>query len=309
MRFFYPVIFLVCLILTAKNAMSQELQARADSLVNLLKKAGREWNDYSRPLIDIGEPAVPALVEVVSDQSLNQWHRRIAAMTLNSIHSPRWINPALNILFDRKEDPVLRNQVTAGLKGFDLSHVKDDLWKVYEEADSEFHRLNIAHLLLTADTLMAYRSFFEIYRRNEGYVKKTALTNLVILRPEESTFWYLDAIQLDDWMTANMAMDSLVSFTYFEADELVSLYNDPGTGEEVKWRIVFVFGHRDDPGSIPLLIRALQDDSWLVYTEAAVCLSRLDPERVLPAMQALKNDPVTHIRNNSRCVIRNIKDQ
>lgn len=292
-----------------QEAFTQDQHTRIDSLVNLLKSAEREWNDYAKPLIDIGEPAVPYLIEAAEDRSLSQWNRRITVMTLNDIHSPLWKNPALNILFDRSEDPGLRNHVTAGLKGFELSAVKEELWRVYEEVENESYKLNIAYLLMTADTSMAYRSFQEIYNTYDGYVQKSALLNLVRLRPEESTAWFLNGLRIDDWMTANMAMDSLVDTRYFAANELISLYHMPDVNEEVRWRIVFIFGHRNVPESVPLLLEAIQDESWLVHTEAAVGLSGFNPEKVLPEMKTLKKDSRAYIRNNSQWVIDRLKNR
>lgn len=309
MRSLYIYILAVCLIMPVQNAFSQDQEARIDSLVNLLKSAGREWNDYANPLIEIGDPAVPYLVEVAEDINLDQWNRRIAVMTLNAIHSPLWKEPALNILFDRSEDPVLRNQVTAGPRGFELSDVKERLWEIYQEAERGSYKMNIAYLLMTADTSMAYQSFFELYNNYDGYIQKTALLNLVRLRPEESTEWFVNGLGIDDWMTANMAMDSLVVTRYFATNDLISIYNEPDVSEEVRWRIVFIFGHRKVPESVPLLLTALQDESWLIHTEAAVGLCRFNKELVIPEMKALKKDSRAYVRSNSQWVIHRMKDQ
>jgi len=309
MKFLNILILSLCMIIPVRDGFTQNQQPKIDSLVNLLKSAGREWNDYSKPLIDIGELAVPSLIEVAENSRLSQWNRRVAIMTLNEIHSPQWKNPALKILFDRGEEPQLRNQVTAGLTGFELSDVKDDLWRVYQEVADGFHKLNIAGLLMTADTSMAYRSFHALYKNNDGYVQKSALLNLILLRPEESTTWFLEGLQTNDWMTANMSMDSLVASRYFVPDELISLYHKPGLSEDVQWRIVFIFGHRNEPGSVPFLVEAFKEESWLVHTEAAIGLCRFNPEQVIPEMKALKEDSKPDIRKNSRWVISRIKDR
>lgn len=301
------MILAICLVIPVHQAFTQDQQATIDSLVNLLKSAGREWNDYAKPLIEIGDAAVPDLIEVAEDRSLDQWNRRIAVMTLNDIHSRLWKEPALEMLFDRSEDPGLRNHVTAGLKGFDLGDVSEELWRVYEEVGNGNYKLNIAYLLMTADTSMAYRSCHEIYNNYDGYLQKSALMNLVRLRPHESTAWFLNGLQIDDWMTANMAMDSLVNTRYFATNELLSLYHRPDVGEEVQWRIVFIFSHRNEPESAPLLLEAFRSESWLVHTEAAAGLCRFNPEEVIPEMKALKKDPRAYVRNNSQWVIGQMK--
>mgnify|MGYP006282406521 CR=1 FL=1 len=306
LKIFILAIFLV---MPVQEAFTQDQQARIDSLVNLLKSAGREWNDYAKPLIEIGDAAVPFLVEVAEDKSLNQWNRRIAVMTLNDIHSPLWKKPALNILFDNIEDPVIRNQVVAGIRGFDLSDVKKELWGVFEEAENEFHKLTIASLLMTADTSMAYQSSYEIYTKYDGFVMKSALLNIVRLRPHESTAWFLNGIQTDDWVTSTMAMDSLVNTRDFTPNKIIVLFHKPGVDEEVQWRIVYILGHRNVPESIPLLLDAFQNKSWLVHTEAAVGLCRFNPNKVIPEMKSLRKDSRAYVRNNSQWVIDKIKNR
>ena len=208
----------------SSQCFSQERQNEIDSLIVLFQSAGRDWNIIADQFIEIGEPAVLPLVSVLQDSSQTPWTRRIAAMTLNNIHSPAYIEPALQLLMDRSETLELRNQVTKGLKGHDLSHVSDELWKIYQEEEDVFFRLNIADILNSCDPSLAYQAYEVLYGSSEGYCKQQALKNLVRLRPHESSSWYISAIQSDDWMTANLAMDSLVSTTHFMPGKLIRLY-------------------------------------------------------------------------------------
>ena len=298
--------FLLAFPILEINAQSQ--QQKIDSLIVLFKKSRHDWSTYADQFIEIGEPAIPALVKMLEDKSLSQWQRRIAAMTLNDIHSPLYIETALKMLLDRSEDPTLRNQVTNGLKGHDLSFAVSDLWNVYsEEADQWWFRSNIANLLLGCDTALAYIAFHEIYNANDGYLKRGALSRMIQLRPHESTYWYVQGLQTGDWMTANLAMDSLVTTEYLIPMELLGLYNQPATPEEVKWRVVYIFGHRELPESLPLLVEALKDPSWLIYNEAAVGLSRMEGEEVMQEIKQLTKSDDPRVVKDAKWVIREFK--
>jgi len=298
------ILFLAC---SSTDGLAQARQQEIDSLIALFKKSRHDWGVYADQFKEIGEPAIPALIQMLEDKSLSQWPRRIAAMTLNDMHSPRYIETALKLLLDRNEDPNLRNQVTNGLKGHDLSYATRELWKVYEEESDPWFRSNIADILVTSDTALAYRAYREIYHANDGYLKQQSLLRMVQLRPGESTTWYLKGLQTGDWMTANLAMDSLIATHHIIPEKLVALYNHSETPEEVRWRIVFIMGNRELPESLPLLVNALRDPSWLTYNEAVVGLSRMPEEQVLPTMKELLNDSNPLVVKNARWVIGRMK--
>ena len=151
-----------------------------------------------------------------------------------------------------------------------VSDLSEKLWEVFNEESDEFFRLNVAGILRTSDTALAYLAYREIYPAVEGYVKQQALLNIVRLRPGESTSWFLDGLQTGDWITANLAMDSLISTTHFIPGKLVDLYKQPGTSEETRWRIVFVMGHREVPESLPLLVEALFPCKTLLSIETTI---------------------------------------
>lgn len=127
-------------------------------------------------------------------------------------------------------------------------------------------------------------------------------TILSVLWNDNKTVQELDLTHPD------LAMDSLISTTQFIPEKLVNLYKQSGTLEETRWRIVFVLGHRIRPESIPLLVEALKDPEWLIYNEAAVGLSRIASEKVIPRMKELLDDPGSQVRSNALWVIGNLKD-
>ncbi len=198
------------------------------------------------------------------------------------------VDSLIVLLQDRSETLELRNQITIGLKGYDLSHVSEKLWEIYQEEEDVFFRLNIAGILLTSDPFLAYQAYEGLYISSKGYCKQQALRNLVILRPRQSSDLYLSAIQSDDWMSACLAMDSLVSISHFNSGKLIRLFHRAGTPELVRWRIIHVLGNRPEKNYMNLHLEALSDPAWLVHNEAALALSRMPPDKVVPDLRYLE---------------------
>ena len=94
MKPYLTLLLIITLVFSSGNGYTQTQQQEIDSLIVLFKQSRRDWNVYARQFIEIGEPAIPALVALLEDKSLTQWTRRIAAMTLNDIHSPLYIETA-----------------------------------------------------------------------------------------------------------------------------------------------------------------------------------------------------------------------
>ena len=65
--------------------------------------------------------------------------------------------------------------------------------------------------------------------------------------------------------------------------------------------------YSEKPESLPLLVEALRDPDWLVYNEAAVGLSRLPSEKIIPRMKELLKDPGSRVRSNAQWVIKKIE--
>ncbi|WP_297085615.1 HEAT repeat domain-containing protein [uncultured Draconibacterium sp.] len=288
-------------------AFCQNREAEIDSLVEKMRTVHKDWSSYSEALVRIGEPAVPALIENALNKDLKPWNRRISMVTLNNIHSALWVEPALQILFDEEEPEENRNRVTAGLVGFDLSEVKQKLWARFVETENQFYKSNMANLLMTADTALAYRAFFELYHTQDGHIRRNALQKLVQLRQNEATNWYVKALVGTDWMTANLAMDSLINAAKPDDRQLMAAFYATETNEEVKWRIVYVFGERKNIAYIPFLCQALKHNSWLVRTEAAVGLLHFEKDLVIDEINSLQTDSLPGVRENANWVLSRLK--
>jgi HEAT repeat protein len=60
--------------------------------------------------------------------------------------------------------------------------------------------------------------------------------------------------------------------------------------------------------NIPFFCEALKSESWLVRTESAIALTKLNKEEVLKQLVVLQNDSAEVVRNNARWVIRELSN-
>ncbi len=187
-------------------------------------------------------------------------------------------------LLDSSETLPLRNLAANKLMGQDLSQFSEELWEIYQAEEDVKFKLNMAGLLHTSDPFLAYQAYEELYKSCDGYCKQQSLKNLVLLRPEESYNWYISALQADDWITVNLAMDSLIATTKFSPGRLIRLFHRPDVSEVIRWRIVHVLANRAENEYLFLLLEGLSDPGWLVQNEAALALSRMPPNLVLPEL-------------------------
>jgi len=105
-----------------------------------------------------------------------------------------------------------------------------------------------------------------------------ALRHLALLRPHESTYWYIKGLVSDDWMTGNMAMDSLVNLKNLDSNSMLELYDNEDTNEQTRWRILHVLGQINLSESTSLLERTRKDASWLIRMEARFAVQQLHPK-------------------------------
>ena len=89
-------IFLFVFVFQPVKLRAQIIYQYIDSLVEVLVRERRNWNEASRLLIATGELAVDPLLNIRSDKSIEEWPRRKAAFTLADIPSQR-IDPDIRM--------------------------------------------------------------------------------------------------------------------------------------------------------------------------------------------------------------------
>ena len=260
----YPLCFINCSSLGQKREMQKEI----DSLVNVLVKERRQWNEASELLKTIGEPAVDELLEVLLDKSLDSWSRRKAAMTINGINSQQIIEPCLNIFNDISEDIHVRVNACNALSAVDLSDYEELF--LYCAKDVNQGIKNCAYSRLGQIGSDKAIKFLISEVDNQSNMSKWII--LHILEPmdtKEVNQKFIQALSDDNWWMLNeFAKIVLVNRGEEVVNSLNEILNNNENSEFLRWKAIWIIKDIESAKKFEILQKALNDESWFIRNEA-----------------------------------------
>lgn len=272
----YIIFFLLTgfLFSSCGNKAQIQIQNQVDSLVNVLVKERRQWNEASEILQVIGEPAVDKLLEVLQDNSIDSWPRRKAALTLGGINSPKMINICLNIFTDENEDIAVRNNACRALLSTDLAGYEDFLIQ-QAQADNPKLKNSCYQQLGRIGSDKAINFLISEFDSINDMGKWIVLQDLVKYENEDINQLFLKA--LDDntwWMINEYAHDVLITKGETVLDSLNQIFNNTDHSEFLRWKAIWIIKDLKTDKKIPILRQALNDKSWVIRNEAEVALNK-----------------------------------
>jgi HEAT repeat protein len=249
-------------------------QQNIDSLVNVLVKERRQWNEASERLQIIGEPAVDKLLEVLLDKTIDSWPRRKAAMTLGGISSQKIIKPCLNVFTDESEDIEIRNNACRALLSTDLSGY-EDFFIEHALGDNSKIKNSCYQQLGHIGSDKAINFLISEFDNVDDMGKWIVLHDLEKTDNEKVNKIFIKA--LDDntwWMINEYARDVLITRGEAVLNSLEQILNNPHNSEFLRWKAIWIISYLETDKKIPILQQALKDKSWVIRNEAEVALNK-----------------------------------
>ena len=259
---------------TFKAGQNRE-QEQIDSLINVLVKERRQWNEASELLIAMGEPAVDELMEVLLDKSIDSWSRRKAAMTLSNINSTQIIEPCLNVFLDTTENVSVRVNACNALSSVDLRDY-EDLFLHWAKDDNQGIKNCSYSRLGQIGSDNAIRFLISEVDNQPDMSKWIILHILEPIQTKAVTRKFIEALSDENWWMLNeYAKNVLVKRGEEVINRLNEILNNHENSEFLRWKAIWIIKDIEDSGKFEILQKALNDESWFIRNEAEVALKKV----------------------------------
>ena len=264
-----------------------------DSLVNVLVRERRNWNDASEKLIEFGKPAVDPLIEVLTDQSLPEWPRRKAAFTLRDIPSERIVGPCIHIFQDTLEPVALRIDACRTLKGKDVSQYSH----IFMEAsnhENPFIRLVAMQRLWALGGDPAKIVSMRGIKDEHNLVRRSAYEYITRLPDYSVNQLLIQGLFDEDWYVREYIFNELKAGNREVSGYLEDIILNPANDESIRWSAISILRQAEYYQNVHLFIKMLHDPSWMIRNETVLALSRRSEfikwEDLIGEFEALKPD-------------------
>jgi HEAT repeat protein len=265
------IAFIICVIFISINSFAQNtLQSEIDSLVEVLVKERRQWNNASNRLKVIGEPAVDELLEVLLDEKIDSWPRRKAAMTLSGINSEKKIDSCIKLFLDITEEISVRRNACNALQGVDIDRYEDLFIKMSKDENEDIRSVSYMRLG-DIGTKNAIERLISVTEEESDMTQWIILHILESIETTEVDQLFLNVLIEDNWwMLDEYIAKILVRRGEKVIDSLVIILNDSQNSEFLRWEAIWIIKDIDGPKSREILQQALNDENFYFRNEAEV---------------------------------------
>jgi HEAT repeat protein len=290
-------------------------------------------------LVAIGEPAVEPLIKALTDYS-NSWLRPNAASValgrigtqkaeeglskaldnpevqvgtrkaiiraLGEIGSTTSKKTLLKIIKTGKRDAQVRGEAIYVLGSFKSKQV-EDICLHYLESEEEIIRFKSIKALCKICGDRYNRILISKLTNNVGYITDESIRNCLVKKGSPGAVKILLTALLSDkfriWLAAAKALAEIGA----PAIDLIVKNLRVDTNGTFRWRMVWVLSKIKSPTALSTLSEGLKDEDWRVRNEAALALSKMDSNRVIPVLKKLERHSPDYTREEINWVLKNIK--
>ena len=284
-------------------------------------------------LVERGGDAVPALIEAFNDTKLSSGHHHRVALALGRIGSPQVITWLIARLND--DAPPAQPYLAAAFDEVANPEAVDVLIDHLNTPDATQRQLIAGALGRTQDN-RAVSALVTLLDDTSAWVQQSAVWALGNVHTSEATAALVQALESDNPQTRILAIAALRERSAADvAPQLAARLtdNEPlvrreacaalmqlGTAtceavipllshpvQETRELAALVMRWVSDQRGVPALLRALEDDSAYVRSQAARALGRLRDKTAIPSLQSLQQaDPDDRTRQTAEISLRKL---
>jgi HEAT repeat protein len=253
------------------SAQQTEPVEIVDSLVEVLVKERRNWNEASGMLIEIGEPAINPLIKVMTNQSLPEWPRRKAAYTLRDIPSQRIVPTCIRIFQDTLEPGHLRIAACRSLRGKDVSQYLDVFKEAFRD-ENPFIRLAAMPHILAQGGNQAWKISLQAIRDEHNLIRRSGYEYVAGSSHDSIDLVLCEGLFDKDWYVREFIFEQLKTQGRSVAGYIEKILRNPAYDESVRWSAISILRQIQSYGDIDLFVDMLYDPNWMIRNEAVLAL-------------------------------------
>jgi HEAT repeat protein len=291
----------------AHKAVQNDILEQHQQIKELIQKLGsEEWQAAMKDLVEVGEEAVPLLLEALYDYSGHRYLPYRAALTLGRFESRR----AYEGLLEAFQAPSIQDYVKRGIIQ-SLGEIGSDeavqvlILIAKEKSHNSFIRrtavLTLAHFP-TAEIVEVVHQVFQEERKDLGYPcilawarmgSDTALDRLIAALEDHPDFLAIEeildvikekrpdsllpllymALREDSWYSSKIAAKVLADVGKPAEKKLIEMLQE--NSAQLRQRAAWVLGEIPSRQAVGPLIGLLKDKNWMVQNEALVALAKI----------------------------------
>jgi HEAT repeat protein len=289
------------MLLSGINGFTQEtdseIQRQIRNHLNALDS--RDWEDHIKELVQIGQPAVKPLIDLLNQNTGYPSAR--ACQALAEIGTPEAIQSLMAVLRNERYQYQVKNYAVSALGKVPSEEVISLLIDVLQNDDQWGIRLRAAVTLeeigspRTADALIAAS------RDENEHIRGFALQALTRIAPEKAGSVLIKALSDESWETWSRAYQSLVDMGDPAVDPLIEAL----TSESAHVRRVSVraLGRIKTDRAVAPLIEMLKEEDWMIRNDASVALVRINSVKAVDPLNALIKSPDTRAAEEAAWIL------
>jgi HEAT repeat protein len=295
------------MLLSEKTGFTQESDPglRSKIRVHLNALDSRNWERAVEELVNIGEPAVNPLIDLLNQNTGYPSAR--ASHALAGIGTPEAVQALKAVFRNKRFNYQVKNYALAALEKVPSEEVIHLMIEVLQQDDQWGIRMRAADTLGKIGSPLAAKALKAACHDENDYVRGSALQALAKVDPERAGDILVDALSDESWETWSKAYQSLVDMGEPAVDHLIEALKEKSI--RVRKVAARALGRIKTDRAVEPLIEMLKDEDWMVRNDAAVALVRINSQKVLEPLTQLLKNPNTHIAEEAAWILGEMKSR
>ncbi len=304
----FAVVCILVLSLTITAHTTQDTRPvkreKIDELIN--EFSGQSWKQAVDAIVEIGQPAVGPLIEVLRNETISPWsiHAR-AIESLSRIGTPRAVDAVVEALDKKRLNKYVRGLAAVALGNHDSDQAVQALIHALKDPD-QFVRWKAVQSLNKPNRPDAADALILTLKDKDQYVRAAAVKSLSQKGGGNAPDALIGCLADEHWLVRFNARTALGDMGEPAARPLIAALNN--SNNHLRWQVAWTLGKLEVADAIEPLAELLSDPDWMVRHQAAVSLTKIKSDRTVELLTEISKGGSANARTLAVWAIERIQN-